>query len=72
MDKNFSIQDAMKMANTETGKKLLNTLQKGNADALAQAMQQAKQGDYSELQKTLAPMLASAEVQKLLKQMGGK
>ena len=72
MDKNFSIQDAMRMANTDAGKKLLNTLQTSNSDTFAQAMAQAKQGDYSELQKTLAPILASAEVQKLLKQMGGK
>ncbi len=72
MDKNFSMQDAMRVANTDAGKQLLAMLQSGNSDAFAQAMKQASQGDYSALSKTLAPMLASAEVQKLLKQMGGK
>ena len=72
MSKNFSMQDAMRMANTDAGKQLLALLQNGNSDAFTQAMQQASQGDYSGLSKTLAPMLASGEVQKLLEQMGGK
>ncbi len=75
MDKhspNFSMQDAMRMANTDAGKQLLELLQKQNGDALNQAMNQAKGGDYSNLSKTLAPLLASEDVQKLLKQLGGK
>lgn len=72
MDKNFSMQDAMRMANTDAGKQLLKLLQQNNADALKQAMSQANQGDYSNLSKTLTPLLNSPEVQQLLKQMGGK
>ena len=72
MDKNFSMQDAMQMANTEAGKQLLKLLQSNNADALKQAMSQAKQGDYSGLSKTLAPLMNKPEVQQLLRQMGGK
>jgi len=72
MDKNFSMQDAMRMANTDAGKQLLNLLQQNNADALNQAMSQANEGDFSNLSKTLAPLLSSPEVQQLLKQMGGK
>ena len=75
MDKhspNFSMQDAMRVANTDAGKQLLELLQANNGDALKQAMNQANSGDYSSLSKTLAPILASEDVQKLLKQLGGK
>ena len=67
----FSIQDAMRMANTDAGKQLLNLLQQSNSEALNKAMAQANAGDYNNLSQTLAPLLASPEVQKLLKQMGG-
>ena len=69
--KNFSMQDAMKLANSPTGKQLLNRLQKSNPKELEQAMAQAAQGDYSNLSQTLKPLLASQEIQKLLKQLGG-
>ena len=69
--KNFSLQDAMRMANSETGKQLLHQIQKSNPKELEQAMSQAKQGDYSNLSQTLKPLLASKEIQELLKQLGG-
>lgn len=69
--KNFSMKDAMKLANSEVGKQLLNQLQKSNPKELEQAMTQAAQGDYSNLSQTLKPLLASEQIQKLLKQMGG-
>ena len=72
MDKNFSMQDAMQMANTEAGKQLFKLLQSNNADALKQAMSQANQGDYNSLSKTLAPLINNPDIQRLLKQMGGK
>ena len=72
MEKNFSKQDAMRMANTDAGQQLLTFLQNNNSDALKQAMIQASQGDYSSLSKTLAPLINNPEVQQLLKQMGGK
>ena len=72
MDKKFSMQDAMQMANTEAGKQLLKLLQSDNSDALKQAMSQAKQGDYNGLSMTLAPLMNKPEVQQLLKQLGGK
>lgn len=69
--KNFSMQDAMKLANSEKGKQLLNQIQKSNPKELDQAMAQAAQGDYSQLSQTLKPLLASAQIQELLKQLGG-
>lgn len=69
--KNFSMKDAMKLANSDAGKQLLSQIQKSNPKELEQAMAQAAQGDYSNLSETLKPLLASEQIQKLLKQLGG-
>ena len=69
---NFSMQDAMRMANSDAGKQLLQLLQRQNSPAISQAMEQASKGDYTNLSKTLAPLLESSDIQRLLKQMGGK
>ena len=69
--KNFSMKEAMKLANSDAGKQLLSQIQKSNPKELEQAMAQAAQGDYSNLSETLKPLLASEQIQKLLKQMGG-
>ena len=69
--KNFSMKEAMKLANSDAGKQLLNQIQKSNPKELEQAMAQAAQGDYSNLSETLKPLLASEQIQKLLKQLGG-
>ena len=65
------MKDAMNLANSDAGKQLLNQLQKNNPKELEQAMAQAAQGDYRNLSETLKPLLASEQIQKLLKQMGG-
>ena len=69
--KSFGMQDAMRLANSQAGKQLLGKIQKSNPKELEQAMAQAAQGDYSNLTETLKPLLASEEIQKLLKQLGG-
>ena len=69
--KKFSMKDAAKLANSDAGKQLLSHIQKSNPKELEQALTQAAQGDYSNLSETLKPLLASEQIQKLLKQMGG-
>ncbi len=69
---NFSMQEAMRLAQSDAGQKLMAMLQAQDSDSLKQAMAQASKGDYDKLKQTLAPMLASAEVQKLLSQLGRK
>ena len=69
--KKFSMKDAAKLANSDAGKQLLSQIQKSNPKELEQALTQAAQGDYSNLSETLKPLLASEQIQKLLKQMGG-
>lgn len=68
---NFSMQDAMRLVNSPAGKQLMALLQQTNPDALNKAKAQATAGDYSQIVQTLAPLLASEEVKKLLKQLGG-
>lgn len=74
MQKNFndfSMQDAMRLVNSPAGKQLLAFLQQTDPDALNKAKSQASSGDYSQIGQTLAPLLASDEVKKLLQQLGG-
>ena len=74
MQKNFddkSMQEALRMAQSDTGKALLRQLQKQNSAALDQAMAQAAAGNYDEVKKTVDKLLANPEVQALLEQLKG-
>ena len=68
----FSAEDAMRLTNTPAGKQLLTMLQNTNSNLIQQAMNQASQGNMNDVKKTLAPLLNSPEIQKLLKELGGK
>ena len=68
---NFSMQDAMRLANTDAGQRLLAILKQSDGDTLQQAMDQAATGNYEKMQNTLSTLLASQEVQALLKELGG-
>ena len=68
---NFSMQDAMRLANTDAGQRLLAILKQSDGDTLQQAMDQATTGNYEKMQNTLSTLLASPEVQALLKELGG-
>lgn len=70
--KNFSMQDAVKMANTPAGQELLAILQKSDTVALQDAMKQASSGNYDSAKQILEPLLASPDIQQLLRQLGGK
>lgn len=70
--KNFSMQDAMRLASTPAGRQLLAILQQSDSAAMRSAMEQASNGNYEQAKQVLGPLLASPEVQKLLQQLGGK
>lgn len=75
MDKNFKqsdIEKARQFANTSAGHQLLTQLQKIDSASFDAAIKQANAGNYSELSKTLAHLLASDEARKILSQFGGK
>lgn len=66
---NFSVEDAKRLAQTETGQKLISLLQTQNRQQLQTAMKQASSGDYEQLKRTLSTFMASPEAQALLKQL---
>ena len=68
----FSMEDAMQLANTPAGKQLIAMLQKTDTSSLQKAMTQASGGNMEQAKQTLEPLLSSPEIQKLLRQLGGK
>lgn len=68
---NFSMQEAMRLAQSPAGQQLLTLLQQSDPDAIRTAMAQAVAGDYSGISKTLAPLLASDDVKKRLQELAG-
>lgn len=74
MDKksnHISMQEAVRMAKSPAGQQLLTLLQQSDPETIQKAMAQASSGDFSQISETLAPILASEDVKKLLQQMGG-
>ncbi len=69
---NFSVQDAMKLANSPAGKQLIALLQQSDPAMMQKITEHASSGDYSQAKQALAPLLASEEVKKLLQQLGGQ
>lgn len=70
--RNFSPEDAMALAKTPAGQQLIEILQKSNKATIQDAMQQASAGNMEQVKQTLEPLLSSPEIQKLLRQLGGK
>ena len=68
---NFSIKDAMQLANSPAGQQLLAYLKENNPDQLKTAMDQAASGQHQALAKTLAQLLQSPQAQSLVTQLGG-
>ena len=69
---NFSMQEALRLANSDAGQRLLATLKQNGGDALHQAVQQAASGDYKALKKALTPLLSDPQVRSILGDMEGK
>lgn len=66
----FSMQEAMKLAQSDVGKQLLALIQQQNSSAAQQAMDAASAGDYEKAKQNLSSLLASPEIQALLKKLG--
>lgn len=67
--KDISMQDAMRLAQSDTGKQLLNILRSSNPDVIEQATRQASTGDYDELKSTLSDFMKTPEAKQLLEQL---
>lgn len=73
MDKfgNFSKEDAMRIAQSDAGQKLMTILQHSDGTQLQNAIQQASAGNFEQAKNTLSALMSSPEAQALLKELGG-
>ena len=66
-----SVQKAMQLARSPAGQQLMALLKQTPPEVLQKASTQASNGDVEQLRKTLETFMASEDVRKLLKQLGG-
>jgi putative lipoic acid-binding regulatory protein len=69
---NISIDEAMRLANSEAGQKLISLLKKQNPEQLQKAVKEASGGNYQQASNLLSGALSSQEVQALLEQLRGQ
>jgi len=68
----YSMQEALRLANSPAGRQLFQQLQQRDPAAVQQAIRSAAAGDYAQVQKLLTSLLSDPETQKLLQQLGGQ
>lgn len=68
---NFSMQEALRLANSDAGQRLLALLKENNSRNMQQAMTYAATGDYTKAKDALSSALESPEVRRLLKELEG-
>ena len=68
----FSMQQAMKLANSDAGQQLFTLLKSTEGDILQTAMDQAAAGDMEQVKKTMQQLMQSQQVQELIKKMRGE
>ena len=66
---NFSMQDALRLANSDAGQRLLAILKQSDGQQLGKAMVSAAAGDYSSAMQALSSLLQREDVRSLLKQL---
>lgn len=65
----FSMQEALRLAQSDTGQQLLSLLKARDDNALKQAMEQAAAGDYRNMLQTMSALLADPNARQLLEQL---
>lgn len=65
----FDIQQAMRLANSDAGRQLLNLLQSTQGKKLQDAMDQAAAGNYDQVKKTMQELMANDQARQLMKKM---
>ena len=68
----FSIQDAMRFANSDAGKQLFALLQQTRSQELNSAMEQASKGDMAKTKAAMQSLIDDPRVKQLLRQVGEK
>lgn len=67
----FSMQEAMRLAQSPAGQQLIALLQQQNSAQLQNAIHAAATGDYQNAKNALSSLLNTPEAQELLQQLGG-
>ena len=65
----FSMQEAMRLAQSDTGQKLLQMLRSQHSDAARTALERAKDGDNEKAQQALQAFLSDPKTKALLQQL---
>ena len=65
----FSMQEALRLANSPAGQQLLAMLRRTDTGQLRQAMDQAASGNYAQASQTLNALLSSEEAKQLLDEL---
>ena len=68
----FSMEEAMKIANSPAGQQLIAMLQQSNSSQLQKAMELAGKGDMQQASQMMGSLLSSPQAKKLLEELGGK
>lgn len=66
---NFSMKEALRLAQSDTGQQLFSLLNAQDGNALHQAMDQAAAGDYRSMLSTMSALLADPNARQLLEQL---
>ncbi len=65
----ISVQEAMRMAQSDLGQQLLSLIKSQNSQQYQKAASEAATGDYQKMKQTLQGLLSSPEVRTLLEQL---
>ncbi len=65
----FSMKEAMRLANSPAGKQLAQLLQQADQQVLDNAIRQAQQGNYENAAQQLRDLMTSPQAQALLKEL---
>ena len=65
----FFEQDALRLANSDAGQRLLAILKQSDGQQLSKAMESASSGDYSGAMQALSSLLQREDVRSLLRQL---
>ena len=66
----FSMQEALRLAQSPAGQRLLAMLRQQNQGQMETAMTQAKAGNMEDARRTIEAMMNTPELQQLLRQLG--
>ena len=65
----FSMADAMRLAQSDTARQLMDLLRQQNSDALQKAAASASAGNYEQVKQIMSQLLSNPEAAKLMQRL---